>query len=567
MSLNRQAIWSVALFLIVGVAVLGVRPLVQPDEPRYGIIAAQMARTGEWTSLQMAGFHYYEKPPMGYWAIAVSIKVLGENAFAIRLPSAIATGVAALAAGILAARITRRRELGPAAFAVQATTIGPLVIGTVASLDAMFSACIGVTLVAFHVGSTQRGVARARWLALAGVAAGFAFMTKGVLGLAIPAVTAIAWLAWERRWLDMLRLSWIPMVVAAITVAPMALAVHRSEPGFWEYFIVVEHFRRFASPDANQHSAPWWYLLVMVPIGGVMWTLTWPRVVRGLFNAPELVSGIRFAICWIVAPLLLLSLSKGKLPTYVLPLFVPVAVLVTIGLVTGYERGTRSAGWSRKMGRWILRILAALVAVAAFAPATWFGISEWWIGGAQWRLLALSAALLAWAQLDRWSWRTNNATLWLMRSATAPVLVLALIPVLFPEGKLRRTQMPWTVLEAHRAVLANCTTLMSSSQLGHCVAWVSRRDDMLIVGSPSEFDNELDIAPEKTRLLSVAGAMAMIASRKATPQSAQSIALVTSSSDAIQMLKAKGAVVPDLKVVDGDMALLAWGIGSPGQQR
>jgi 4-amino-4-deoxy-L-arabinose transferase-like glycosyltransferase len=39
---------------------LGLRPLVPPDEPRYGIIAAQMAESGEWFSLRMADFRYYE---------------------------------------------------------------------------------------------------------------------------------------------------------------------------------------------------------------------------------------------------------------------------------------------------------------------------------------------------------------------------------------------------------------------------------------------------------------------------------------------------------------------------
>lgn len=60
MSLKRQAIWSVVVFLIVSVFVVGVRPMVQPDEPRYGIIAAEMVESGEWFALRMAGFHYYE---------------------------------------------------------------------------------------------------------------------------------------------------------------------------------------------------------------------------------------------------------------------------------------------------------------------------------------------------------------------------------------------------------------------------------------------------------------------------------------------------------------------------
>ena len=93
MSLKRQAIWSVVVFLIVSVLVVGVRPMIQPDEPRYGIIAAEMAETGQWFALRMAGFHYYEKPPMGYWMMAASIEAFGENTYAIRLPSALAANL------------------------------------------------------------------------------------------------------------------------------------------------------------------------------------------------------------------------------------------------------------------------------------------------------------------------------------------------------------------------------------------------------------------------------------------------------------------------------------------
>lgn len=558
MSRARQAIWSVTIFLLVTVAVLAVRPLIQPDEPRYGVIATEMVRTGEWLSLRLAGFHYYEKPPMGYWMTAMSITAFGENAFAIRLPSAIAAGIAAAAAWVLAARISGRRELGPAAFAVQATTIGSAVLATVANLDTMFAAAIAVTLVAFYCGSCSRGLARARWLALAGIAAGFAVMTKGLLGLAIPAVAAASWLAWERRWLDIVRLAVIPVVFATIFILPLAIAIHRSEPGFWEYFILVEHLRRFASPDANQHAEPWWYLIAVLPLGGVMWSLNWPRCARALAATGRDRAGVRFAICWIAVPLALLSASSGKVATYVLPLFVPLSVLVTLGLVGALESGRSIPGWSRRMGRWILRILAAAAVAMALGAGSWIGVPRLWVDHPELHWIALAVALAAWAEIDRWSWRASEPGVWILRSATAPVLVIMLVPFLFPDAWVRRSHMPWPNLSEHRDALVESSTLMSSAQLGHCVAWITRRSDMLIVGPPSEFDNELGLAQDDRRLITIELAIAAI-KESASTKGGGSIAIVTSAHDATRILKAKGVPQPRIKVIDGDIAILAWG--------
>ena len=555
MSIRRHAIWSLLVFLLVSVAVLGVRPMVQPDEARYGIIAAEMVQTGEWFSLRLAGFHYYEKPPVGYWLMALSIQTFGENAFAIRLPSALATGIAAIAGWMLAVRISGRRELGPLAFAVQATTIGPLVMGTVANLDAMFSAAVGVCLVSFYLGCTSTGRSRFGWLAVAGVAAGVGFLTKGLLALAIPGATAIAWLCWERRWRDLIVLPWIPILAAIAVTAPVAILLHQSEPRFWEYFLVVEHLRRFSNPDINQHTAPWWYLIVLLPVGAVLWSLTWPRAWRGLrcSGSVEWRSGCRYCIAWVVAPLLLLSCSAGKLPTYVLPLFVPVSVLVTLGLVRAFDQNLAVSTRSRCSGRWILLGLAAGAVVLAITGTAWIGFPLIWRTNPALHWIALACALVVWALLGAWSWRATSRASWLMRTATAPVLVLALIPFLFPDGIAQRSQIPWEVLRTREVALTECGVLVSSSQLAYGVSWVTGRRDLLIAGRASEFDNELALPQDDARLVAIDDVAGRV---RAAPTGG--LALVTSPEDAQEVIESPEIPAPFIHDVQGNMAVVIW---------
>ena len=75
---------------------LGVRHLVKPDEGRYAEIPREMLELGDWINPHLAYVDYFEKPPLGHWLNAVSLAVFGENAFAVRLPAALATGLAAL---------------------------------------------------------------------------------------------------------------------------------------------------------------------------------------------------------------------------------------------------------------------------------------------------------------------------------------------------------------------------------------------------------------------------------------------------------------------------------------
>ncbi len=552
MDVTRRWALAILVFLLVGVAGLGIRPMVVPDEPRYGIIPAEMVESGNWLALRMAGFAYYEKPPMGYWLTAASISAFGENAFAIRLPSAVATLAVALVAGWMASRISGSRADGPLGFLVQATMVGPMVLGTVAILDPPFAAFVGASMACLFCGCTSAGRARAGWLALAGVASGFAFLTKGLLAFAIPGVSALMFLAWERRWRDMLVMPWIPLAAAAATIAPFAWAIHRAEPRFWEYFIVVEHFRRVASPDANQHPEPWWHFLAVFPVGAMLWTLTWPNAAKGLRGAAEWRTGVRFMLSWTIAPIALLSLSSGKLPTYVLPMFAPVSVLVALGLRRGFETGAVREDGAARFARGALvavAVLALVLAVTGLPSA----VPAPWESGTRWRFAWVGVALLAWAVLDRRAWRAADARAWLARSATAPILVFLFIPFAYPEALLAASKHPWPQLARHAGALRSAAIVVSSSGPAHAVCWAAGRADVVIAGSPSEFDNELAIEAESARRIDwteVAGRVAA---------AGDGGAVVVCPPEMIdRVVSAPGLRAPDHRDADGNMALLVW---------
>jgi 4-amino-4-deoxy-L-arabinose transferase len=565
-----RRLWVLAalVFLAVGVVSIGVRPMQVPDEARYGIIPAQMVESGDWLSLRLAGFRFYEKPPLVYWITATSISAFGQNAVAIRLPSALAACGAALVAAWCAARITGRRELGPLAFMVQATTVMPMVLGTVTTLDPWFACLVAVTMGAFLGACTSEGRARILWLAAAGAAAGMGFLAKGLLAFAIPGAAALAFLAWERRWRDMVTMPWVPLCAALVALAPLALAVERANPGMWKYLVMKEHVRRALNPDPTQQPQPWWFYAVLFPAGALMWTLAWPRAAAGLRalgggggaggGDARVRSGVRFMLCWAFVPLAALSLSSGKLATYMLPMFAPVAVLVTVGLWHWRREHSGDGGVSAAIARWVLRAAILACVIVAVAGPERFGIPQPWDSEGSKRLLNVATALAVWVLLDFWSWRAQDATTWLARTALAPVPMLACIPFLYPTALLDTAKHPWPFLAEHRdALRASDVLIVAGGSPALATSWDTGRRDLVIAGWADEFDNELDLAEERDRRIEwKAVADRVRAAREAQPP--RTVGVVGQPVRLDELMKAAGVPAPTLRQDRKDLGVAVW---------
>ena len=105
-----------AVFFIVAYLLpLGSREMIRPDEFRYAEIPREMIASGNWMRPRLDGVKYFEKPTLGYQLIAVSMKVFGENMFAVRLPSTLGTLLAAAMVWLIFRRETRDRFRASAA--------------------------------------------------------------------------------------------------------------------------------------------------------------------------------------------------------------------------------------------------------------------------------------------------------------------------------------------------------------------------------------------------------------------------------------------------------------------
>lgn len=323
--------WGLPLLLaMVALAYLlplGSHGLWIPDETRYAQISQGMLLSGNWVSPHFMDVRYFEKPAAGYWMIAIGQALFGQNLFGVRFASALSTGLSVLLCYLVARRMWNepRKSFACALLYMSFSVIAAS--ARYANLDPQFTFWVNLSLVAlwFALDSVGRGQRLIAWAVL-GLACGMGFMTKGFLAWLLPVLIALPWMIWQKRWRELLLYGPVAVVVAIAVSLPWALAVHAQEPDYWRFFFWHEHIRRFAGDDA-QHDAPWWYYLPLLVAFSMPWVALLPPALKQAWQTRRQ-SDIAFLLLWLLMPLFFFSLSKGKLPAYILPCLLPLALLL-----------------------------------------------------------------------------------------------------------------------------------------------------------------------------------------------------------------------------------------------
>ena len=317
------------VFVVFWFATLGERPLIHPDEGRYAQLSLGMLQTGDWVTPRLNGLLYFEKPVLQYWIKTISFIVFGINEFAARLWPAL-TGILS----VLAVGLTARRLWGDGSYAALVLAGSLWIVGNshFLTLDMGVTFFLTLALCAFlwaqHDGASPRETRYAMWLAWAAMAA--ATLSKGLIGVLIPGAVLVFYSLIDRHWGAWRRLQWLPGIgiFLALTV-PWFWLVSARNPGFADFFFIHEHFDRFLTDEA-QREGPLWYFVPVLLIGFLPWTSLLPRLVReawprrpGAQFQPE-----RLALIWAIFVFAFFSKSNSKLPSYILPMFPALALLL-----------------------------------------------------------------------------------------------------------------------------------------------------------------------------------------------------------------------------------------------
>lgn len=500
------------LLLIVALYIvpLGARPMFVPDESRYAEVPREMIASGNWVSPHLNGLRYFEKPALGYWAIAGSIMVFGENNFAIRLPSALSVALTALfILGIAAGEAKNDETIAPLAALIFLTSLEVYALGTFCLLDNLLCFFLTGTMVNFYRASTAAPGSRQEkiYLMFSGIFCGLAFLTKGFLAFAVPVLTIAPFLLIQRRFADIFRMAWLPLLTALLVALPWSVLIHLREPQFWHYFFWNEHVHRFLADNA-QHKKPFWYFFLSAPPMFLPWIFLVPAAVTGLFSTTAAARTkknpisplITFCICWFVFPFLFFSAANGKLLTYILPCFPPFAILMSLGLHRVLNRG-RFRSFQLGTAGAALFYGALLAAIIAFLSATrFFGFDIALPENRIWKWLMAANGLFVMVLFFIAAFRSRKASRKILFFGLAPVLILFLANFIMPDLTLE-SKAPVLLLKRHKKDVATESIIFSDEKAVQAVCWYYKRNDIYMVDSVGELGYGLAHDQSGARLL------------------------------------------------------------------
>lgn len=509
MNLGKRLLgWPLLIGYFATVYLLGstAPALWSPDELRYAEIAREIIARGDWVAPHFNGLFYFEKPILGHWFNAVAQLIFGENNFSVRVVSALAALGSAYCVSLMVRR-ERGRDQALLAAGIYLSMFLVIGLGTYSALDGLLNFWMTASFVAFYFAlHAEHGRGRLGYFVLAGALCGAAVLTKGFLALALPVLVVAPYALWQRKLSILLMYGATSVASAFLACLPWALAIHREAPDFWNYFFWVEHVHRFFAKDA-QHAEPFWFFVPLLPLAILPWTFAaFTSLARLRHDLAQ--PCVRYALLWAALPFLFFSLSRGKLPTYILPCMAPIALLLSQGLTAAF----RSHRTSLLRANLLQAGVMTLIAVGAFVA---YLLGKMPLGdGEGYKAYLLTFALLLWAASIAAASYTRTLGTFAIAHMMAPVALFLAMGAAVPDRIIDGKQPDRFIRQIGPDIAPDAILIADNPARMSALNWYLKRDDVYLTGSRGEVSYGLSYPDAKHRYIDAGALGAFIATQR-----------------------------------------------------
>lgn len=346
-SLKHQLIsWAgiiILTLLTIRLISLGLYPLYDTTEARYGEMARLMFETQNWVTPQFDyNVPFWGKPPFQTWISAASFSLFGVNEFFARLPHFLCGLITCL---IMFRFVRFLSDKNTAIFSllVLSSSLGFIIAIGMVMTDSALLMAYTLAMTSFWLCLVNQNKHLNGHLFFAALALGM--MIKGPVSVVLIVIALVIWSLWQKCFLSALKsLPWktgLPLLL--MLTLPWYIWAEIRTPGFLEYFIVGEHIQRFLVSGwdgdlyGTAHVKPrgmiwgYWVLCAFPWSFWVLKLLINQFTKKGETRKPSSQLSVnKYLICWMVSPLLLFTLAGNILPIYVLPGFSAMAIIIAL---------------------------------------------------------------------------------------------------------------------------------------------------------------------------------------------------------------------------------------------
>ncbi|MGV8893000.1 MAG: glycosyltransferase family 39 protein [Burkholderiaceae bacterium] len=489
---SKPFVW--ALFLIFTFCwfyALDARTLVPTDEGRYAEMAREMVASGDWITTRLNGIKYFEKPPLQTWINALTFIVFGMGEWQARFWTGLC-GFLGILLTYQAGRTVFNPRVGYLAALVLGSSLLWVALGHINTLDMGLSGMMTLTLCSLLIAQRDSANAgeRRNWMLACWAGMALAVLSKGLIGLVLPGAALVIYSLiandigiWKRIHIGK------GLLLFFVITTPWFVLVSIRNPEFPQFFFIHEHFQRFTS-EVHHRAGRWYYFIPLLMLGIVPWL---GILLQSLFNSWHTATGSTFKpkrmlLVWAGFIFFFFSVSGSKLPSYILPIFPALALLIAAYWETA----------SRKQMMLAAGLIAAIGAVGLFfvqrigkmpdVPveiALYQGYEPWVMAAAG---VALIGGICAYLSAQRGRGELTATILALTGFVGCQMLMIGHDPLgTYASGR--------PLVAAINAEITPTTTLYTVGRLDHSLLFYLRRT-MVMVENADELAFELKRQPQ-----------------------------------------------------------------------
>lgn len=330
--LRRHPYLTLALcFLLLYAAGNHLLAITDTAEANYAQTAKEMVLSGDWISPQIYGHYWYDKPIFYYWELALSFKLFGFTETAARLPSAL-LGTASVLFTYWFARKVYGEKTGWLAAIILGTSVECFLLSKAVITDATLFLFVSAAIAFFYLGYTENK----KFYYLCYVFAALATLTKGPIGLFLPGMSALLFLAYKKDWKEMLHVHLFSglLLFTALCGAWYGTMCYLHGSDFILNFFGVHNVLRatVAERPAKNH---WYFYLLVYFAGFAPWSFVLPVTLYKKWKARALhfktaSAASQLLLIYGAVTVVFFQLAATKYTTYTFPAHFSLAILTAV---------------------------------------------------------------------------------------------------------------------------------------------------------------------------------------------------------------------------------------------